>query len=334
MKPNVFITRNLPGLVLKRLENECVVDIWPEETQPPQKILLERARNVDGLLCLLTDQIDKAVMDAAGSKLKVVSNYAVGFDNIDIRVATAGGIPVGNTPGVLTETTADLAFALLMSAARRLVEGAEVARSGKWRSWSPTLLLGCDVYGATLGILGMGRIGRAVARRAHGFGMRVISHSSNRQNLEGTEGSRPGGTEDHRRVSFDELISEADFLSLHVPLKDETRGLIDHQVLREMKSTAVLINTARGPVIDHDALYCALKEGQIACAALDVTEPEPLPADHRLHTLDNCLILPHLGSASVATRSKMTEMATLNLLAGLRGERLPHCVNPEVYENS
>ncbi len=324
MKPRVFVTRELPGIALDRVSSRCELSIWKGDAPPPHKILMEKAHHMEGLLCLLTDCVDKAVMKAAGSRLKVISNYAVGFDNIDVATATSLRIPVGNTPGVLTETTADFAFALLFSLARRIVEGASIVRSGGWHSWSPTLLLGSDVYGATLGILGMGRIGQAVARRAVGFKMNVVFHDPSHRESQVFEGAKS--------VSFSELVSTSDYLSLHVPLNDITRHIINRDVFKEMKPTAHLINTARGQVIDQDALYDALKNGQIAGAALDVTEPEPLPGDHRLHTLTNCLIVPHLGSASTATRSKMAVMAAENLLAGLNNERLPHCVNPEVYK--
>ena len=323
MKSRIFVTRALPGTAIDRLSGDYELDIWPGDSPLPRKEILKRVQNTSGLLCLLNDTIDSQVLEAAGPNLKVVSNYAVGFDNIDIEAATRLKIPVGNTPGVLTETTADLAFALLMAAARRIVEGAKTARLSKWQSWSPSLLLGCDVHGATLGILGMGRIGRAMAKRGLGFDMNVIFHDKS-----STDHKETGNL---RRVSFEELLDESDFLSLHVPLNSDTHHIINTDAFCRMKSTSSLINTARGPVVDHDALYEALKNGEIASAALDVTEPEPLPPHHELHGLANCLILPHLGSASVATRFKMAEIAVKNLLAGLRGELLPHCVNPQVY---
>jgi lactate dehydrogenase-like 2-hydroxyacid dehydrogenase len=232
---------------------------------------------------------------------------------------------VGNTPGVLTETTADLAFALLMSAARRVVEGAEYARAGKWRTWGPTLLLGHDVHGATLGIIGMGRIGQAVTRRAYGFDMRVVYFDPY------CDPGKGPFVDVMVRCSLEDLLAEADFVSLHVPLTKETYHLIDANALAKMKPTGVLINTSRGGVVDHDALYEALVAGKIGYAALDVTEPEPLPAGHKLLTIPNCLVVPHIASASWATRTRMAVMAAENLLAGLRGERLPHCVNPAVY---
>jgi lactate dehydrogenase-like 2-hydroxyacid dehydrogenase len=252
----------------------------------------------------------------------------VGYDNVAVEEATARGIPVGNTPGVLTETTADMAFALLMSAARRVVEGADYVRAGKWRTWGPRLLLGHDVHHATLGIIGMGRIGQAVARRAQGFDMRVIYFDPY------CDASKAPFVDVGLRCALDELLAEADFVSLHVPLTEDTRHMIDAQTLSLMKPTAVLINTSRGPVVDPDALYEALEAGQIAYAALDVTEPEPLPADHKLLDMPNCLVVPHIASASYATRTRMAIMAAENLLAGLRGEPLPNCANPEVHDTA
>ncbi len=325
-KPNVFVTRIIPEGGLERIRRVCDAEVWPEELPPPRNVLLDKVRGADGLLSLLTDPVDAELLDAAGPQLKVVSNYAVGYDNVDVAAATARGIPVGNTPGVLTDTTADMAFALLMAAARRIVEGADYVRAGKWRTWGPTLLLGHDVHGATLGIIGMGRIGQAVARRATGFGMRITYFDPY------CDESKAPFVGVALRCELDELLAEADFVSLHVPLTDETRHMIDARALAQIKPTAVLVNTSRGPVVDTDALYDALSAGQIAYAALDVTEPEPLPGDHKLLTLDNCLVVPHLGSASHATRTQMAVMAAENLLAGLRGERLPNCVNPEVYK--
>jgi len=244
---------------------------------------------------------------------------------VDVEAATARAIPVGNTPGVLTETTADMAFALLMAAARRIVEGAEYVKAGRWRTWGPQLFLGPDVHGATLGIVGMGRIGRQVARRATGFDMRILYFDPY------CDPDRAPFVGPVLRCELDELLAESDFVSLHVPLSEDTQHLIDARALDRMKPTAVLVNTSRGPVVDSQALYEALLEGRIAYAALDVTDPEPLPADHPLLTLDNCLVVPHIASASHATRTRMAVMAAENLLAGVRGRPLPNCVNPEVY---
>ena len=256
----------------------------------------------------------------------MVSNFAVGFDNIDVPALTRRRIPAGNTPGVLTETTADLAFALLMAAARRIPEGVDYVRDGNWRTWGPMLLMGVDIHGATLGIVGFGRIGREMARRGRGFGMRILYHDVH-----------PASPEDEaelgaRRVEMAELLRESDFVTLHVNLTDETHHLIDDDALRAMKASAVLVNTSRGPVVDPAALERALRDGEIFAAGLDVTEPEPLPADHPLVSLPNCVVVPHIASASRVTRDRMAEMAAANLLAGLRGERLPTPINPEVYE--
>jgi len=325
MRKQVLVTRVIPDGGLDLVRQACDADIWQEELPPPRHVLLERVRGLDGLLCLLTDPIDADLMDAAGPQLRVISNFAVGHDNIDLRAATARGIPVGNTPGVLTETTADLAFALIMASARRLVEGADYVRAGRWRTWGPMLMLGRDVHGATLGIVGLGRIGQALARRAAGFAMKVIYYDPF---CSEEKGSALGAAV---RCTLDELLAESDFVSLHVPLSPATHHLIDTAALLKMKRTAVLVNTSRGPVINSDALYEALASGQISYAALDVTDPEPLPAQHRLLTLPNCLVVPHIASATWATRTRMAVMAAENLLAGLRGERLPNCVNPEVY---
>jgi len=321
-KPSVFVTRIIPDRGLVMLREVCDVRVWADELPPRPDVGRREVADIDGLVCLLSDRVDAGLIDAAPN-LRVISQYAVGFDNIDVKAATARRIPVGNTPGVLTETTADLAFALLMAAARRLPEGERYVRAGRWKTWGPMLLMGQDIYGATLGILGLGRIGQAMARRARGFNMRVIyAHAR-----DVPEAASLGA----ERVSLDELLAQSDFISLHTPLTPATRHLIDAAAFGKMKPTAILINTARGGVVDPDALYLALASGQIAAAALDVTEPEPLPAGHPLLSLDNCLVVPHVGSSSTATRGQMAVMTAENLLAGLRGERLPHCVNPEVY---
>jgi len=324
-KPRVLVTRLIPDEGLDPVREACDVDLWEDELPPPRDELLRRVGGIDGLLCLLTDTVDEELLDTAGPQLKVVSNFAVGFDNIDVGACTRRRIPAGNTPGVLTETTADLAFALLMAAARRIPEAAEYVRAGSWRTWGPMLLMGVDVHGATLGIVGFGRIGREMARRGRGFGMRILYHDV-----------QPASADDEaeldaRRVEMDELLRESDFVTLHVNLTDETQHLIDADALASMKPTAVLVNTSRGPVVDHGALESALRDGTIFAAGLDVTEPEPLPVDHPLVALPNCVVLPHIASASGTTRGKMAAMAAANLLAGLRGERLPTPINPEVY---
>jgi glyoxylate reductase len=264
--------------------------------------------------------VDAELMDAAGSQLKIISSMSVGVDHIDIAAATARGIPVGNTPGVLTDATADMAFALLLSAARRVMEGEKYIRTGKWKTWHPQLLLGADLVGSTLGIVGFGRIGQAVAKRAQGFDMRVIFYDPTSHPVHGAQS-----------VDLDTLLHESDFVSLHVPLTPNTKRMVNADFLSKMKPNAILVNTARGGVVDQVALYDTLKSNQIFAAALDVTDPEPLPMDNPLLTLENCLIVPHLGSASKRTRDLMSLLAAENLIAGLKGERLPNCVNPEIY---
>lgn len=319
MKPKVYVTRQVPEAGIAMLQDECEVEVWEGELPVPRDILLEKARNLDGLYSLLTDRVDQELLDVA-PRLRVVSNMAVGYDNIDVAACTARGIPVGHTPGVLTGTTADFAFALLMTAARRVVEGVDYVRAGRWKTWGPMLLMGADVHGATLGIVGIGRIGQAVARRASGFDMRILYYDPYVSDA---------GVADATSVDLDTLLAESDFVTLHVPLTETTHHLIGQEELQRMKPRAVLVNTSRGGVVDPEALYEALREGQIAYAALDVTEPEPIPTEHPLLTLSNCIVVPHIASASVATRTKMATIAAENLLAGLKGEPLPHCVNPE-----
>ena len=277
---------------------------------------------VDGLLTLLTDRVDDELLDAAGPRLRVVSNFAVGYDNIDVAACTRRGIPVGNTPGVLTETTADLAWALLMAAARRVVEGDRYVRDGRWRTWGPMLLLGNDVHGATLGIVGFGRIGQAVARRAAGFGMRVLYHARSR--VAADVEARPA----RRGCRSPELLAAVRLR--HAPREPERRDPPPDRRggAAAMKPAAVLVNTSRGPVVDTGALVDALRSGLFRAAALDVTDPEPLPADHPLVALDNCLVVPHIASATVATRGRMAAMAAANLLAGVRGRAPPDARQP------
>ncbi len=317
----IFITRIIPDPGLILIKEHFAPDIWVQNLPPTRTELVELARGVDGLLCLLTDKIDGEVMDAIGPQLKVISNMAVGVDNIDIPAATARGIPVGNTPGVLTDATADMAFALLFASARRVVEGEKYVRSGNWKTWNPKLLLGADFVDATLGIVGFGRIGRAVAKRAQGFDMRVIYYDPTSQPAYSAQ-----------PVDLDTLLHESDFVSIHVPLTQETRHMVNADFLAKMKPNSILVNTSRGGVVDQTALYDALKAKKIFAAALDVTDPEPLPMDSPLLELENCLVVPHLGSASQHTRDMMSLLAAQNLIAGLKGERLPNCVNPEVYK--
>jgi glyoxylate reductase len=322
-KPKVFVTRAIPEKGFKLIKDFCEVNVRPNELPPTRDELLAQVRGVDGLLCLLTDQIDGEVMDEAGLQLKVISNHAVGFDNIDVNAATARKIPVGNTPDVLTDATADFAFALMMAVARRIPEAERYVHDGKWKTWGPMTLLGVDLKGATLGLIGFGRIGKAMARRALGFDMRVIYYAPSEK--------KPSRDLKATPVSFETLLEESDFISLHTPLTPDTRHLIDSEALSKMKPNAVLVNTARGPVVDMDALYDCLKERRIFGAGLDVTEPEPLPMDSPLLTLDNIIIAPHIASASKTSREKMSWMAAQNLIAGLKGEHLPNCVNPQVY---
>ncbi len=313
----MYVGRPIPEAGLSLLRPVCELRVWPGPLPPTPRELQDGVRGCAGILSLLTDRIDAAVMDAAGAGLRVISNFAVGVDNVDVVEASRRGIPVGNTPGVLTETTADLAWALLMAAARRVVEGDRYVHEGRWRTWEPQGLLGVDVAGATLGILGYGRIGQAVARRAQGFAMRVLV--TTRRSIE-----HPSGV---TQVDFDTLLAESDFLSIHTPLTDATRGLFNRRTFARMKPGAILVNTARGPIVDSPALAEALAGGRLAAAALDVTDPEPILADSPLLQLPSCIIVPHIGSASIQTRNRMATMAAENLLAGLRGEPLPHCVN-------
>jgi glyoxylate reductase len=325
-RPRVFVTRVILDQGMDLIRAFCDADVWPDVLPPNREIILQRARGVDGLLCLLTDRIDGEIMDGIGPQLRVISNHAVGFDNIEAAAATARGIPVGNTPGILTEATADMAFALMLAAGRRIVAGERAVRDGSWKTWSPSFMLGADFAGATLGLIGFGRIGRAVARRAAGFGMRILFHDPE------PAAPEPGITA--ASTDLDSLLRAADFVSIHTTLDDETRGMVDASFLARMKPTAVLINTARGAIVDQAALYEALKARRIFAAGLDVTDPEPLPLDSPLLTLDNLVICPHIASASWQTRARMSRMAAENLIAGLKGERLPNCVNPEVYAGS
>jgi glyoxylate reductase len=304
----VFVTRRLPGTALERLGAEHEVEVWPERTPPGREELLARIEELEGLLSLLTDPVD-AELIAAAPVLRAISNYAVGTDNVDLEAASARGIPVGNTPDVLTESTADLAVALMLGASRRLVEGDAYVRRGEWRTWEPELLLGHDLHGSTVGIVGLGRIGRAVHRRLGGFGCELLF------------------TDESGGVTLEELLERSDFVTIHCPLTPDTRGLIGEEALGRMKETAYLVNAARGPIVDTDALARALNAGEIAGAALDVTDPEPLPVDHPLLDAPGLVVLPHIASATHATRERMADMAVDNLLAGLAGEPMPHQAN-------
>ncbi len=318
----IAVTRRIPESGLQVLAESADVSLWEGTIPPSRDELVVLAEGADGLLTLLTDRVDGALLDRLPS-VRVVSNYAVGFDNIDVPACTARRVAVCTTPDVLTDTTADFAFALLMAVARRVKESADSVQAGEWLSWDPLGFLGQDVFGATLGIVGMGRIGRAVARRARGFDMRILYTDRGERAAEDLEAPA-------QRVDLDTLLLESDFVSLHVPLTTETRGLIGRRELELMKRSAILINTARGAVVDTEALADALEAGIIWGAGLDVTDPEPLPATHRLPVLPRVIVTPHIASASATTRSRMAVLAARNVLAVLRGEPPPRCLNPEV----
>ncbi|NPU84299.1 MAG: D-glycerate dehydrogenase [Syntrophaceae bacterium] len=324
MKKKVLVTLNLPKELLDRLGGECEADFHAEDRPMERKDFLERIVGKEGLLPSITDAVDAEAMDRAPG-LRMIANFGVGFNNIDVAAATARGIAVSNTPGVLTDATADVAFALILAVNRRVVEGDRMVREGRFRYWAPFLFLGSEVSGKTLGIVGMGRIGQAVARRARGFGMPVLY--SGRTRLNPAEEEALGAS----FRSLPDLLAEADIVSLHVPLTQETRHLINREALGCMKPSAVLINTSRGPVVDEKALVNALRAGTIGGAGLDVYEDEPRLAPG-LAELDNAVLLPHVGSATWETRMKMADLAVTNLLAGLRGERPPNLVNPEVWK--
>ena len=323
--PTVVVTHTLPEGWLDLLQDHCRLIIGPPDANEISADLNAHLGEAEGIYSLLTIRIDAETLSRA-LRLKVISNMAVGFDNIDVAACTQRGIPVGHTPGVLTDGTADLTMAILLAAARRLLEANADARMGRWTTWSPTGWLGRDLSGATLGIIGMGQIGQAVAKRAQGFGMRIVyCDSLPRKEIEEELGAL--------RLDFQELLPLSDFISLHVPLSPQTRLMINSDALRKMKKTALLINTSRGPVVDTQALIQALEENWIGGAALDVTDPEPLPADHKLFSLRNCLVVPHIGSATWNTRRRMAELACENLLAGLQGRHLLYIANPEVYKD-
>jgi glyoxylate reductase len=325
VKPKVFVTRILPDAGLKLIREACDAEIWPDQLPPPAAVLRQKIASCDGLVSLLTDKIDGPLLDLA-PRLKVVSNFAVGFNNIDVPAATQRGIAVGNTPGVLTDATADMAFCLLIAAARRVVDGHQYTLAGKWKTWEPLGHLGQDLMGRTLGIVGMGRIGYALARRCRGgWDMNILYHDVYKND----KAEKDLGA---REVDLDTLLAESDFVSLHADLNDKTRGLIGAEQLRKMKRSAVLVNSARGPLIDQKALAAALKAGTIFAAGLDVTDPEPPSTDDPLLKLPNAIIAPHIASATVQTRNQMAEICARNLLAGLTGQSLPAWVNPEVAD--
>jgi lactate dehydrogenase-like 2-hydroxyacid dehydrogenase len=318
MAVSVVVTRIPGGTALDRLTSEFDVWAWEEDRAIPPEDLLERVATAAGLYCMLTEPIDQRLLDAAPS-LVAISQMAVGVDNIDVEACTARGIPVGHTPDVLTETTADTAMALLAASVRRVDEGSRFVRKGRWQRWEPGLLLGGDLHGTTLGIVGLGRIGRAVARRAAGFGMRILY-----------TGPVPKPDTDLEFLDLEGLLADSDHVVITAPLNESTRYLFDAGALAKMKPTASLVNVSRGPIVDSEALYVALRDGVIARAALDVTDPEPIPPDDPLLSLDNCLVIPHLGSASRRTRAAMADLAADNLREALNGRPMRACVNPEV----
>jgi glyoxylate reductase len=323
-KPLVAVTRPIPEAGMRILRESCEIRQWEDELPPSPEELDTLVHGVDGVLNLVTDRIDGALMDRHPS-IKVISNFAVGYDSIDVEAATARGIAVCNTPGVLTNATAELAFALLISTARRIPEAVDYVKDGRWKTWGPLLLLGANVTGATIGIVGFGRIGQAVAKMASGFGMTILAHDRSPETKD-THGL------DVRFVDKDTMLAEANFVTLHVAYSPETHHFIDADALRKMKKTAVLVNTARGPVVDTGALVNALENGDILAAGLDVTDPEPLPADHPLVAMPNCVVLPHIGSATVQSRDAMATMAARNLVAVLQGRQPEAIVNPEVLQ--
>ena len=323
VKPKVFVTRRIPDAGLKLIQEATAAEVWVDQLPPPAAVLRQKVADCDGLVSLLTDTIDAGFLDKA-PRLKVISNFAVGFNNIDVDACTERGVCVGNTPGVLTDATADMAFALLIAAARRIVEGHQYTLAGKWKTWEPLGHLGQDLAGRTLGVVGMGRIGYALAKRCRGgWDMQVLYHDVYRNEKAEQEFGA-------KHVDLDTLLRDSDFVSLHTDLNEKTRGLINAEQLRKMKKSAVLINTARGPLVDSKALAAALRDGTIFAAGLDVTDPEPIAAGDPLLKLPNVVIAPHIASATVETRDQMAEICARNLIAGLRGEPLPAWVNPAV----
>ncbi|NOT55671.1 MAG: D-glycerate dehydrogenase [Deltaproteobacteria bacterium] len=322
MPATIYVTRQLPEVALAPLRARGVVRVWDREDIIPRATLLDGVHDADALLCMVTERIDDELL-AHAPRLRIVANMAVGYDNVNVPALTNRGIVFTNTPGVLTETTADLAFALILGIARRIGEGERMVRAGRWGAWSPFAFLGHDVHHATLGIIGLGRIGTEVAKRAHGFDMRIL-YTNRGRNAAAEE--RFGCT----RVELPSLLRESDFVLVLTPLSADTRHLLSTPQFHMMKHSAFLINAARGPIVDARALYAALRDGLIAGAALDVTDPEPIPSDDPLLTLENCLIVPHVGSASIATRTRMATLAADNIVAFLNGTRPPTPVNSEV----
>ena len=324
-KPRIFMTRAIAPAAIERLSTQTDLEVWPHEAPPPYEILIDRVQNATGIVSLLTDRIDADLIAAAGPDFKVIAQMAVGFDNIDVAAATARGIPVGHTPGVLTETTADFAWALLMAAARRVIEAHNEVQQGIWRPWGPDVLTGQDIFGATLGLVGFGRIGQAVAKRAQGFDMPILYHDLQRF----PEAEKSLGAQ---FVSLEELLERADFVSLHTFMSPQNKYMMGKSQFEQMKPNAIFINTARGGLVDPDALLWAVRERKIAGAGLDVFETEPIPEGHPLLKEPSVIITPHIASASKNTRARMALMAAENIIAAIEGKRIPYCANPEVYD--
>ena len=321
-RPRVYVTRRVDQEALDLLASEADIEVWEEDTAPPREVMLEKAAQVDGIFATGEDSIDETLLSKGRGRLKVVANMAVGYDNFDVPAATRLGVALANTPGVLTKTTAELGFALILAVARQVVLGDRETRQGKWKYWHPSLYMGQDLADSTLCVIGMGKIGLEVAKRALAFEMRVVYHNRIRRTDVGDE---LGYCAD-----LESALGEADFVCISTPLTTETHHLIGWDELCMMKRNAILVNIARGPVVDNEALYRAVRDGVIAGAGLDVTEPEPIPSDHPLLTLPNVVITPHIGSATVRTRRGMAVLAARNIVARLRGEAMPSCVNPEV----
>ena len=328
MRQKVFVTRTIPEKGLEMIKRYYDVEVWPEYTPPPYEVLLEKARESDALVTLLTDKVDCNLIESSQPRLRIIAQYAVGFDNIDLECATKHGVYVTNTPGVLTDAVADFTWGLILAVTRRIVEADQYVRSGEWHrtgtGWHPLMMLGFEVTGKTLGIIGMGRIGKAVAERARGFKMRILYYDKKR--LPEAEERRLCA----QYVDLETLLRESDIVSIHTPLTPETYHLIGEKELRLMKPTAYLINTARGKVVDTKALVKALEEGWIAGAALDVFEEEPLPPDHPLTKFKNVVLAPHAASATVETRTRMAEIVAENLIAFYEGRVPPTLVNKDV----
>lgn len=326
MTHKVFVSRQIPDAGLDLLRGRVDLDVWTGEMPPSPHELRERVKGCDGAICLLSDTIDAAFLQAAGPSLKVVSLFAAGYNNVDMKAAEAARVIITNTPDQLTEATAELAFTLMAGAARRVKEGIDNVRDGQWKTWGPLILRGQDLHGSTLGVIGMGRIGAALARRAVAFGMKVVFFDPSPFMVP------PGDAPVSRVATLEEMLRQSDFVSLHCPLTPQTRHIIRAETIGMMKPGCVLVNTARGPCIDTDALVQALQDRRIFAAGLDVTDPEPLPADHPLVSLPNCLILPHLGSATFSTRDAMAVGAARNLLDVIEGRLPADTLNPDVFE--